>query len=209
MFDIQAFKELLPKTLKYAKIKKQEQISRYEYDLNIGYDENGQIYTITRDKNGNLHFEERNFEEEKRAKYDWIHSIGQDMTLSNDPSFHKEKQEDVPTIQPARKEIILTPAIIGYSGITIKCGNETYSINNKNGKIVLLQNGEAIEIDSNQEKEGLDLLRKPFEISIVDTWKIRGIDCTEYNRLRFIEATNAYSRVYEETNAEKYNHLED
>lgn len=156
------FKELLPKTLKYAKIKKQEQISRYEYDLNIGYDENGQIYTITRDKNGNLHFEERNFEEEKRAKYALIHSIGQDMTLSNDPSFHTEKQEDVPTIQPARKEIILTPAIIGYSGITIKFGNETYSIINRHGEIVLLHNGETIEIDSNQEKEGLDLLIKLY-----------------------------------------------
>ena len=49
-----------------------------------------------------------------------------------------------------------------YSGITIKCGNETYSIINRQGKIVLLQNGEAIEIDLNQEKEGLDLLIKRY-----------------------------------------------
>ena len=177
--------------------------------MNIGYNENDQFYTITRDENGNLHLQERHLEEEQRAIYAWIHSIGQDMTLSNDPSFHTEKQEDEPIIQPARKEIILTPAIIGYSGITIKCGNETYSIINRQGKIVLLQNGEAIEIDSNQEKEGLDLLRKPFEVSIVDRLKIGRIPCIENDRLRFIEATNTYRSAYVKIDPAKYKYSED
>ena len=186
MFDIQAFRGLLPKKLKYAKIEEQEQILGYKYYLNIGYNENDQFYTITRDENGNLHLQERHLEEEQRAIYAWIHSIGQDMTLSNDPSFHTGKQEDETITQPARKEIILTPAKIGYSSITIKCGNETYSIINRHGEFVLLHNDETVEIDLNQEKEGLDLLRKPFEISIVDTWKMRRAIRCNNNRLNYV-----------------------
>lgn len=66
MFSLKSFEELLSKKLECKKEPRYEEIADYHYNVFFGYDENNQIYTITRDKNGSLHVLERHFEEEKK-----------------------------------------------------------------------------------------------------------------------------------------------
>ena len=47
------------------------------------------------------------------------------------------------------------------------------------------------------EKTGcLDVLKKPFDVSIIDKIKMRSIACTENDRLHHIEQTNQYKSVF-------------
>lgn len=200
MFDLQLFKELLPKKLQCKKDSRYEEIADYHYNVFLGYDENNQVYTITRDENGYLHVVERHFEEEQRAKYAAINSIGKNMTLSSDPTFATKHQNETIRSTSTRKEIVLVPAKDklkrGYTSITISFGNETYSIINNNGNIKLLKNGEDIEIDSTEKTGFLDFLKKPFDVSIIDKLKMRSIAYTGNDRLHHIEQTNQYKSVF-------------
>ena len=200
MSDLQLFKELLPNKLQCKKYSRYEEMTDYYYTVFLGYDENEQVYTITRDKNGDLHVLERHFEEEQRAKYAAINSIGKNMTLSSDPTFSTKHQSETIRSNPTRKEIVLVPVKDklkrGYISITINLGNETYSIINSDGKVQLVKNGKEIKIDATEKTGCLDVLKKPFDVSIIDKIKMRSIACTENDRLHHIEQTNQYKSVF-------------
>lgn len=122
------------------------------------------------------------------------------MTLSSDPTLSTQHQYEPIISEFTRREIILIPVKDkikrGYNSIIIKLGNETYSIVNENGNIQLLQNGEHIEIDSDEETKCLNILKKPFDVSIIDQLRMKSITCTDNNRLHHIEQTNQYKSVY-------------
>lgn len=122
------------------------------------------------------------------------------MTLSSDPTFSTEHQDEPTRSDFTRREIILVPVKDklkkGYTSITIKFGDETYSIINSNGNIQLLQDGENIEIGSDEKAECLSLLKKPFEVSTTDKLKMRSISYAGNDRLHHIEQTNPYKSVF-------------
>ena len=179
MSGLQLFKDLLPKQLQCKKEHICKKMLDHHNNVFLGYDENGQVYTITRDRNGCLHVLERHFEEEKRTKYDVLYSLGNDMTFSDDPTYSTKNQDKIIRDKITRKEIVLVPVKDkhkrGYTSIIISLGDETYSVINSNGCIQLLHNGEPIEISPIEETEFLDTLKKPFDVSMVDKLKMRSI----------------------------------
>lgn len=179
MSELQIFKDLLPNQLQCKKEHICEKMLEHHNNVFLGYDKNGQVYTITRDRNGCLHVLERHFEEEKRAKYDVLYSLGNDMTLSDDPTYSTKNQDKIIRDKTTRKEIVLVPVKdkhkSGYTSIIISLGDETYSVINSNGHIQLLHNGEHIEISPIEETEILATLKKPFDVSMVDKLKMRSI----------------------------------
>jgi len=201
MFNLEQIKEVLPKRLKCNKESRYEELADYRYDIFLGYDENNQIYTITRDEKGNLHVIERDFEEEEKIKYEKIRAIGEEMTLSSDPlSFSSQHQKLVARDTKSKKKIILTPSKDklkkGYMTIVIEFGNKRYSIINNNGNIELLQDEESIKISSDEKRECFNILRKPFEVSLIDRLKMNSISYTENDRLHHIEQTNQYKSTF-------------
>lgn len=201
MFNFEEIRELLPKDLQCKKVSKYDEIADYKLDVFFGYDENGRVYTISRDKKGNLHVVERNFAEEQAAHYEAIMNLGKDMTLLSDPSFlssQHQEQENRDT-KPKRK-IILTPIKDrlkkGYSIITIEFGDTSYSIVNNHGNIEINHNGEYVEISPDEQKDCFDILRRPFRVSLLDKVKMRNIRYTGDDRLHHIEKTNQYKSVF-------------
>ena len=122
------------------------------------------------------------------------------MTLSSDPTLYTQHQYKPIISEFTRREIILIPVKAkikrGYNSITIKLGNETYSIVNENGNIQLLQNGEHIEIDSDEETKCSNMLKKPFDVSVIDQLRMKSIVCTDNDRLNHIVQTNQYKSVF-------------
>lgn len=201
MFNLEQIREILPKNLQCKKVSKYEEIADYKYDVFLGYDESGRVYTISRDKKGNLHVVERDFAEEQAAHYEAIMNLGKEMTISSDPSFlstqhqEQEKRETKP-----KRKIILTPIKDklkkGYSIIRIEFGDKCYSIVNNNGNIEINHNGEYIEISPDEQKACFDILRKPFGVSLIDRVKMGNIRYTGDDRLHHIEKTNQYKSVF-------------
>ena len=149
MFNFEQIKELLPKRLQCKKESKYKELTDYKYDVFLGYDENNHVYTITRDKKGNLHVLERDFEEEKKSYCEAIMALGEGMTLSSDPlSLSTQQQEQVTRDTKPKRKIILTPSKDrlkkGYTTVIIEFGDKTYSIVNNNGNIELIQDGERV-----------------------------------------------------------------
>jgi len=179
MSNLKQFTEFLPKKLQCKKSCKTENLTGYKTNIFYGYDENGQIYTITKDKNGRLHILERNFEEEEKNKYEALSKIGVDSTMSLDPILFPEsiKNTDIVEAQTYPKEIILTPAKDrkGYSSITINADNNTYLITISNGTIQLLINENDIQTTLKEQIEISGILKKPFEISLIDRITINRI----------------------------------
>lgn len=179
MLKIEQFKEFLPQKLTCKKVSKTEDLTQYAYDIFYGYDEKGQVYTISKDKKGLLHMLGRDFEQEERIKYEAIMKIGEDMTMSWDPlnATQKPKKDNEPNILV--KEIILEPlqdrTRKTYKSITVKLGKQMYSIVNTDGIAQLLENESEIVTTSYEQKQILETLKKPFEISLVDRIKIRNI----------------------------------
>lgn len=180
MLNFEQFKELLPKKLQCKKISTTEELTGYKSTTFYAFDEKNQIYTISRDKTGNLHVLERDFEQEKKAKYKALMSLDQDMTLSTDPTLSTSKQT-VSTVETpiSTREIILTPSQDkrkkDYTSIVIKQGTKTYSIVNNNGNVQLLEDENVLQTDSNDETEIVSILSKPFEISLIDRIKMNNL----------------------------------
>lgn len=180
MLNFEQFKKLLPKKLQCKKISTTEELTGYKSTTFYALDEKNQIYTISRDKNGNLHILERDYEQEKKAKYDALKNIGQDMTLSCDPMLCASKRDVINTITPiSTKEIILTPSQDkkkkDYTSIAIKQGTKTYSIVNNNGDVKLLEDEDVLQTDSNDKTGIISILNNPFEISLIDRIKMNNL----------------------------------
>ncbi|MBQ2917545.1 MAG: hypothetical protein IJE59_05250 [Clostridia bacterium] len=179
MSNLKQFIEFLPKKLQCKKSCKTEILTGYKSNIFYGYDENGQIYTITKDKNGRLHILERNFEQEEKKKYEALSKIGVDSTMSLDPMLFPQsiRNKDTAEAQTYPKEIILTPAKDrkGYSSITINADNNTYSITFSNGTIQLLINENDIQTTLKEQIEILGVLKKPFDLSLIDKITINRI----------------------------------
>lgn len=208
MFNLEQIRELLPKKLECKKVSQYETITDYKYDVFLGYDENSHVYTISRDKKGNLHVVERDFKEEEAIRYEAIKNLGKDMIFSSDPSIlpNQHQEQENKNIKPKRR-IILTPIKDrlkkGYTSITIEFGDKSYSMVNNNGNIKINHNGKYVEISPDEQKDCFDILRKPFEVSLIDRVKMGNIRYTGDDRLRHIENTNQYKSVFVPITAER------